>query len=426
MSERPTDPRRRNLLLAGLATVAGVGGAAGVTAYLDGQTPLATNEPSNGVRSQGGPMPRRRLGRTNLEVGVVGVGAGGVSDGEIFARAVELGMNYVDTAICYGDSELVLGRAFATRPGLREKVVLATKWDPAGDSPKSRILASLDQSLKRLQTDRIDVMQIHWLGSGHKGISGDGGRARLDNTALYEAMDEAKRAGKVRFFGATSHDAARSELLRYAIEKKVFDVLLVKMNVLDYDDADVPALLSAAKAADVGVVAMKSQPEGGAAPPGHDDKRFDAFQANLRWVLSKEIACVVHSSVATSRDAQELALAAAQQPLTPADTALLAPWAEAMSPHYCRGCEGNCHDACPDGVAIAPVLRARLYAKEYAWPEHAARLYARLPRERRVSDRCVTCSACTDACPWGVDAAERVREAAAIFGEPRERAFPRS
>jgi hypothetical protein len=154
MSERPTDPRRRNLLLAGLATVAGVGGAAGVTAYLDGQTPLATNEPSNGVRSQGGPMPRRRLGRTNLEVGVVGVGAGGVSDGEIFARAVELGMNYVDTAICYGDSELVLGRAFATRPGLREKVVLATKWDPAGDSPKSRILASLDQSLKRLQTDR--------------------------------------------------------------------------------------------------------------------------------------------------------------------------------------------------------------------------------------------------------------------------------
>jgi Fe-S oxidoreductase len=72
-------------------------------------------------------------------------------------------------------------------------------------------------------------------------------------------------------------------------------------------------------------------------------------------------------------------------------------------------------------VAVAPVLRARLYHAEYGWEARARELYDRLPEAARWSDRCASCSACTDACPFGVDAAGRVRHARSLFvlGSPR-------
>lgn len=408
MSEKP---RRRRILLAGLAGAAAAGG--GAAYYLHRRA----DPGRGGIRVPGAAVAERRvLGRTGIEVGVVGIGAGRIDDIDLLARAADLGMNYLDTATCYGDSEDAIGRALAAHKGLRDKLVIATKWDPAADTPKERMLESLDKSLKRMGIDYVDVMQTHWLGGGHRGLPGDDGFNRLANTALYEAMEDAKKAGKVRFFGATSHDARRSAILQHAIEKGSFDMLLVKMNLLDFTDAGVPDLLRAAKAADVGVVVMKSQPEGGAMPPGFEDSRYNVFQANLRWVLSHDVACVVHSSIATSAEAQDAAASATKEAFASRDAELLDRYAAAMSPHYCRGCEGRCHDACPEGLAIGPVLRARLYERHYGWAEHARALYARLPQLRRSSDRCASCSACTEACPWGVDAAGRMRDARLLFG----------
>lgn len=357
---------------------------------------------------------RRRLGRTGLLVAPVGVGAGGLADPRMLARAVDRGMNYVDTSICYGNSEEVIGRAIKDSPSLRDALVIATKWDPGPRTPKGVILESLDRSLTRLRVDAIDVMQIHWLGGEH--TRSDNGFDRLENPELYEAMELAKKAGKVKFFGATSHHENRGKILMRAIDKGVFDVLLVKMNVLEWEHAGIPALLAEAKARDVGVVAMKSQPSGGRIPKGFEKAKWNIYQSNLRWSLQHDVACVVESGIGTQAEKQDQAIAAAAEAFTGDDARLLRTYAQALSPEHCRGCGSFCEGACPEGVLVAPVLHYGMYARDYGWRAYAKELYADLPAARRWSDRCLECDACSKACPFGIDVPARLAEARSALG----------
>ena len=351
----------------------------------------------------------RTLGRTKLKVAAVSVGAGGLRDPAMVLRAVDLGMNYLDTSICYGNSEEVLGEALKQDKSLRKKLIIGTKWDSKAESPKSEILASLDRSLKRIGTDYIDVMQIHWLGSGH--VAGDNGTNRLDNSALYEAFADAKKAGKIRFTGATSHDGNRSRYLQYAINKGAFDMILVKLSFMDYDGANMAALMQLAKEKNVGVVAMKTQPNNGQIPPGMEGQKWDVFQANIRWALSKGAATVVNTALGNDATAQDKAVAAAQTKITEADELLLQRYAAALSPEYCRGCGGNCQTACPEGIAIASVLQFRMYHKHYQNPGMARHYYSELPEATRWSARCTDCNLCADACPHDLPVPQRIAEA---------------
>lgn len=414
--EEPREPgtTRRNVLLGTLAAVSA--GTAGTIAYLESRSP---SRPALGTWDRPGLLDpnavitqKRRLGRTNLDVSILGIGAGGLRGPEPVVRAVEKGMNYIDTSICYGDSEKVIRKALLRSPGLRQKLILATKWDPGPEDKKEEILASLDRSLERLGVDYVDIMQVHWLGGGH--VRPDKGYDRLDNPELYLAMEQAKKAGKVRFFGATSHDANRSKLLVHAIDKGAFDMLLVKMNVLDHDAAGGPALLARAKEKDVGVVVMKSQPDGGAIPPGFEKSKYSVFQANLRWVLSHpEVACVVHSHFGVYPEWQDAGCSAVKEPLSRADTELLDQYATALSPSYCRGC-GECAAACPAGIAIPHVLQFEMYERRYGWQDRARAHYRALPLAERWSETCLSCAKCSEACPYGVDAAGRVRAARSL------------
>jgi len=353
----------------------------------------------------------RVLGRTKLKVSAVGIGAGGIRQQHVdmIPRAVDLGINYIDTSICYGPSEDVIGEALRANKGLRKKLIIATKWDAGPNSTKEEILASLDRSLKRLGTDYVDIMQIHWLGSGH--VAGDTGTNRLDNPALYEAMDAAKKAGKVRFFGATSHDGQRSKYLQYAINKGRFDVILVKMNYLDYDTGDIPALLELARKHNVGVVAMKTQPNNAQVPPEFAGQKWNVFQANIRWALSKGAATVVNTRIGVDATAQDQAVAATVGKFSEADEDLLRRYAAAISTEYCRGCSHNCQAVCPEKLAIASILHYRMYHLYYGWPEYAKHLYSEIPPEARWSERCKDCNLCSEACPYGLPVPQRIAEA---------------
>lgn len=405
---------RRKAITYGLAGAGAVGlsGALGYREWLrrryEPEAPIIEDRPGM-LATTAKVSSQRRLGRTNLQVSVVGIGAGGLDGPEPVARAVDKGMNYIDTSICYGGSEKVIARALQLNKGLREKLIIASKWDAGHNWKKSEILESLDNSLKRLGVSVIDIMQLHWLGGGHK--VPDDGFNRLDNPELYRAMEDAKKAGKVRFFGATSHADTRSKILKHAIDKGAFDMLLVKMNVLDYESADLPSLLAHAKAKDVGVVVMKSQPAGDRVPKGYEKSKYSIFQANLRWVLEHDVACVVHSKIGTDPAYQDLATGAVQERFGELDRSLLYHYAQALSPEYCRGCGDQCVPACPHGIAIPHVVQFAMYDRQYGWHERAREHYQALPIAERWSETCLSCTRCTDVCPHGFDAAKDINEA---------------
>ncbi|HEY8075234.1 MAG TPA: aldo/keto reductase, partial [Labilithrix sp.] len=257
------------------------------------------------------------------------------------------------------------------------------------------------------------IMQVHWLGGGH--VVPDDGYNRLDNAEVARAFEDAKKAGKIRFTGATSHDGNRSKILQHAVDQGIYDMILVKMNVLDFADAGMPALLAKCKEKDVGVVVMKSQPGGGRVPVEYETSKWSVFQANLRWVLSHpEVACVVHSKIGTDADHQDQAVAATKAKLGARDAELLERYATALSGSYCRECAGGCTDACPAAVAIPHVAHLVMYDRDYGWHDYAQSLYRATPN--RWSETCVSCNKCTDACPYGVDAASLVRSAKRSLG----------
>ena len=186
-------------------------------------------------------LPTRTFGRTGIEVSIVGFGSGSrflmyeAEDKALEAlnRAIDLGVTYIDTAHSYGNgkSEERIGRVMATR---RKEVVLATKLSARkGDDAKRQI----ELSLKRLQTDRLDVIHIHALSN----LDDLAAAERPDGVlkALYEARDQ-----KItRAIGVTCH--AHPVALKTALERHDFDATQMALNAALARMADAPGGMKA-------------------------------------------------------------------------------------------------------------------------------------------------------------------------------------
>lgn len=146
-------------------------------------------------------MQHRELGRSGLKVSAIGLGCNNfgwlideAASREVIARALDLGITFFDTADVYGDSELVLGRAFV---GKRDRVIIATKFGIAreglsGGGSRSYVLQAAERSLQRLQTDYIDVLYLHRPDP----------KVPLEETL--RALEDLQRQGKVRHAAASN------------------------------------------------------------------------------------------------------------------------------------------------------------------------------------------------------------------------------
>lgn len=337
----------------------------------------------------------RRLGRTNAMVSDISLGSGQIKDKEVAVRAIERGVNYFDTAPDYSHhtSELILGEAIRETGG-RDKMFLATKFCTAeghlpDDTPVPEIIRAVEGSLKRLQTDYVDLIHIHSCDRVE----------RLLAPNFHEAFDRLKEQGKARFLGVSTHTPRLEEVARAAIDSNRFDVMMLAYHHGLWPQ--IGEIIDEAHAKDIGVVAMKTLKGAKAANiPGMKEDAVAYSQAAFRWVLSNpSVSCLV-VSFSKLEHCDEYLYASGTQ-LTDRDQALLERYDRLASADYCRPHCGLCLGSCPNGLPIDTVLRYDMYYADYGRTEIAREKYAKLVRAGLDAGRCLTCPApCSGACPW--------------------------
>jgi len=237
-----------------------------------------------------------------------------------------------------------------------------------------------------------------------------GGLERIQNPAIYEAWDEAKRLGKVRFTGASSHGVRMLEDMNWGLDNGRFDVILIGANFLTHG---VEPLLKKARAKGVGTIAMKTMTtyKLDLNIQALQNEQTNARQACLKWILASDLFDTLVVSMPNYDRAAEYLAVSGTTSLTARDERYLQTVAAAVGPRYCRpGC-GACQDACPHGVPVADILRYKMYFEDYGEEKFAMQRYGLVPASARPS-RCAGCAApCETACPYGLHVRERLAEA---------------
>jgi predicted aldo/keto reductase-like oxidoreductase len=213
-----------------------------------------------GRASSKGPVPKRTLGRTGEQVSIIGIGGHHlgrlyVTEQEsirIVRSALDSGVNFLDNCWDYNDgqSEIRVGKAL--RDGYRDKAFVMTKIDGREKQAAAR---QIDESLKRLQTDRIDLLQFHEVIR-----MDDPARIFADGGAL-EAVMAAKKAGKLRYIGFTGHKSPNIHLHMLEIASAhglTFDTVQMPLNVMDaHFDSFEKNVLPVLVQNNIGVLGMK-------------------------------------------------------------------------------------------------------------------------------------------------------------------------
>jgi uncharacterized protein len=339
----------------------------------------------------------RTLGRTGLKITVVGFGAMLTPEPEVIRVAVEQGVNYIDTARKYmgGKNEEIVARAIK---GARDKVFIATKTLPDSKS-KQEIIRDVETSLKTLETDHIDVIQLHNVTD----------RERINSAETREALAQLKKQGKVRFCGVTTHKN-EVEVLNTLVDDPdhFFDTCLVKYNFKA--GQEVAAAIDRAAAAGIGIIAMKTQAGGyETAALG----KISPHQAALKWALQNT---KVTAAIPGMKDMTQLKedIAVMGMNFTYADQRRLDRYAAAIAPFYCSFC-GSCEAACPRSVDIATANRALMYAEGgYRDITLARATYAEITRQKSPA-ACSDCAGCSARCVNGLDIAARMERARAVL-----------
>jgi len=356
-------------------------------------------------------MKHRRLGKTGLEVSVVGFGAiklPQVSEEEaveMLNRALDLGMNFVDTARNYKDSEHKIGVALS---GRRSEFYLATKT--AGRDAESA-KRDLEESLKQLRTDYIDLYQLHSVSEPetYKQVMSKGG--------ALEAMKEAREQGIVRHIGITIHRSISN--MKAAIQSGEFETIMVAYSPLDQENVE-KEILPMAQEHDLGVIIMKPL-SGGHLKSGDDENapRPDPIvQGALRFIISNDAVSVVIPGMMSVAHVEDNAAVGDMEPMTDEekDELIKAIGKLGKSFRYgqvCLRC-GYCLP-CKVGIDIPTVFRAYDMYREYPAPvkEEGLALYASLEVK---PDECVECGECAEKCPAGIPIPERLKEVVEAMG----------
>lgn len=324
-------------------------------------------------------MDKVILGKTGIEVNKNGFGAlpiQRITKAEavyILQKAFYNGINYFDTARAYTDSEEKIGAAFSY---IRDKLIISTKTAAkTGEGLKK----DLEESLRMLRTDYIDIYQFH---------NPDFCPRPGDGTGLYEAALEAKRQGKIRHIGITNH---RIPLAKEAIESGLYETLQFPFSYLAAE-TDLE-LVDACKKADMGFIAMKAL-SGGLI---QNSACAYAFMVQAQFDHVAPIWGIQRES--------ELDEFLSYQVYPPSLTGELKEVMEKdrkeLSGDFCRDC-GYCMP-CPAGIEINNCARMGLLLRR---SPQASWLSAEWQEKMKKIEECKHCGQCMKKCPYSLNTPE--------------------
>ncbi len=341
-------------------------------------------------------MRKKVFGKTNLTVTPVAMGGIPITRlskkeaVDVIRGVFAMGINFIDTANGYSDSEEMIGEALKGRK--REDIVIASK-SMAPD--RKLFLKHVNLSLKRLQTDYIDIYQFHGVSSEEKmkKVMGPGG--------AYEGIEEAIKRGKVRYPGFSSHfmPVAKEMMLTGR-----FDVVQIPFNLIDVEAEK--EIIPLARRMNLGFISMK--PMGGGL----------LEDANLSFRYLAQFSDIVPDpGIEKVEEMQEiLRVIEDPRPLSVKEEEEIEAIREELGKEFCHRC-GYCQP-CSQGISISSVLTLRSALRRMPWQNNFDWLDPAMQKARE----CTECEECLERCPYNLAIPELLKKNISLWDECKRRA----
>lgn len=358
-------------------------------------------------------MNKRAFGSTGLEISTIGFGGFHLIEtpfenaDKLLNKYLDLGGNYIETAPSYGngESEIKIGKAVSHR---RDEFILATK---AHDRDYETCMKTFEQSLINLQTDHVDLLLMHAVGTIE-----ELDEIMSENGAL-KAAEEAKAAGKVKFIGISMH--GQPDSLIEAIKRYPFDAVMTTINY--FDDCNFPEiqkeLLPLAREKGIAIILMK---------PLGDGYLYKSVEDAFDYAFSQDVAVVVTGMNTEFMLKKDIELSHTYQKMTEKQIEKLLADAVELNDYVCRQC-GKCMP-CPEGVDITELFRLEgVYDRqmsdgdiansaEYALKERLKHWFG--TKDRAIAEykelegkatKCTQCGVCMSKCPYNIDIIKKLK-----------------
>ena len=330
------------------------------------------------------------LGKTGLKAAVVSFGgipiqrADAANTRAVVDKMEALGVNYIDTARGYTVSEEYLGAALE---GRREKFILATK---SMSRTREAMARDIGISLDNLRTGYIDLYQIHNLPEKEiETVFGPGG--------AYEALAEAKAAGKIGHIGVTAHSAGALKRLVEEYSDRL-ETVMFPYNIVETQGH---AILARAREKGLGTIAMKPLAGG----------NLDDWKLALRFIAASGVIDISIPGMGSVEEVERNAAVDLSSPLTQEELAQCEAIRRELGSQFCRRC-GYCAP-CTVGIDIPSNFLMVNYRRKYGLSGWAESRYQALAHH---ASECVQCGACESRCPYELPIREMLRGVAAAFG----------
>ncbi|MBU7018269.1 MAG: aldo/keto reductase [Theionarchaea archaeon] len=327
-------------------------------------------------------MKTVKLGKTGLKVSRIGMGGIPIQRPteeealKVVEHALDLGVTFIDTALGYGTSEERIGKAIH---GQRDEVIIATKtW--ARD--KATALEQLELSLKRLNTDFIDIWQFHNISTfeTYQQVTGPGG--------AMEAAQEALKNGSIRHIGVSSH--ALNVALK-AVSSGQFEMILFPFNFVNNEAAD--ELLQLARKYDIGFAAMKPFAGG----------RLTDARLVIKYLLQFSNVVPV-PGIERAEEIEEIVdIVNEESTLTVEDLKRIEDIRAELGTRFCQWC-GYCMPSCPQGIYIPGLINIHVTWK--LWPHST--WFSRHAETVKGGKNCIQCGECEEKCPYHLPIREMI------------------